>query len=333
MWLSVVLLTAFCVLPTAFCAAEVPQLIHYQGRLTEANQAPLTGAHRVTFRIYNTDTSGTVLWQESHQLTLAQEDRGIFSVLLGSLTPFGALVFNQPLWLSIEVDGEGEMTPRQRFTSVGYAINADTLNGMKSDQFLKHDAVDLAKLATITGGPTSNADALHGHQGVRSVAVTGQPALTGEVSLSAGPNVTVTQSGQTITVSSSGAGVPGSKATASASSTVAISTSSDTMLLSVTVTKSQPTSSLLVLASVQLTHTSAPTTKTVTVKLFRDGTPLDGAYTVRLGTVNQAVSDVPVTVHAWDTPDAGTYTVTLKARASGAGATAAIRRLTVLEVL
>jgi hypothetical protein len=101
----------------------------------------------------------------------------------------------------------------------------------------------------------------------------------------------------------------------------------------VTITKSQPTSSLLIIASVQLTHTAKPNNKTVDVKLFRDATPLDAGYRARLGTANQAVSDVPVTLHAWDAPGAGTYTFTLKARSSGNGATATVRRLTVVELL
>ena len=196
------------VLLTTHCFAAVPQLIHYQGRLTEANQAPLAGAHTVTLRIYDAETGGTALWQETHPITLTSQDRGIFSVLLGSLKSFGALTFNQPLWLAIEVDGEGEMSPRQRFTAVGYAINADTLDGLRSQQFMRSDVpLPFVRL----DAPLS---------AVRSLAAVGQPALQGEVTLAAGPHVTLSQSGQTMTVSAEGANPPaaGNNATAAASS-------------------------------------------------------------------------------------------------------------------
>ncbi len=338
---------------TAHCVAAVPPLIHYQGRLTEANQAPLAGAHTVTIRIYDAETGGASLWQETHPITLTSQDRGIFSVLLGSLNSFGALTFNQPLWLSIEVDGEGEMSPRQRFTAVGYAINTDTLDGLRSDQFLRSNLLPTAgkivqldpsgALPAVSGANLMalNASALASGtvpqarlpSDVQSLSASGQPALVGDVTLAAGSNVTLSQSGQAITIAAAGAGASGNRATTTASAAVSIGIASDTDLLSVTITKSQAGSALLVLATVQLTHTGNPNSKLVDVKLFRGATPLDAGYRVRLGTANQAVSEVPVSLQTWDASGAGTYTFTLKARSSAAGATATVRRLTVVELL
>ena len=126
--------------------AQVPQLITYQGRLSESTGAPISGAHTIIFRLYNAEQGGTKLWEETHTVTVPKEDNGIFSVVLGSLVPLSELNFNQPLWLTMAVDGDSEMTPRQRVTSASYAINADTLDGLDSQQFVRGDTA-----STVTG--------------------------------------------------------------------------------------------------------------------------------------------------------------------------------------
>src|SRR3989338_11633640 len=107
----------FSLPPSDFVYAEVPQLITYQGRLSEATGTPLTGTHTIVFRLYDAEQGGNKLWEETHTITVAREDNGIFSVVLGSLTSLSELNFNQPLWLTMAVDGDSEMTPRQRVTS------------------------------------------------------------------------------------------------------------------------------------------------------------------------------------------------------------------------
>ena len=385
--------------------AGVPRTIAYQGKLTETNGVPLTGDHVVTLRLYDAAAEGAKLWEEQHAISLTALDSGVFALVLGAKTPFGSgITFNEPLWLSIEVDGAGEFAPRQPLSSVGYALNADTLDGLDSTQLLAaggqgnvtsaqiadgtiaaadtadtflaagsgvtvvkgavswtistaiqpgdievgdlpahasthqpggSDALLTAAPASVgsansEGASTSLARADHVHQGVHSLAASGQPQLTGDVALAAGANVTLTQAGQDITIAASG-GAAGNRATDFASNSVAISSSSDTSLLSVTITKSQAGSALLVLATVQLNHTSGGN-KTVDLKLFRDASQLDASYQGRVGTGGGQVEELPVTLQAWDTSGAGTYTFTLKAKASGNGATATVRRLTVVEL-
>ena len=508
--------------------AEVPQLIAYQGRFTERDGSSLTGDHTIVFRVYDVESGGQALWEETHRLTLTRDDNGIASIVLGSLTPLGSLAFTRPLWLAIAIDADGELAPRQRLTAVGYAINADTLDGLDSQQFvrvgqqaamgplapdqlaagsgLSVDAPGLSLLRTcatdqvlkwnaaggawqcaddansdtggtvtgvvagagLTGGGTSGsvtvavdagttankivqldasaalpavsganltglnasnvsagmlpdarlstnvsllgasidsaeiadgtiaaadlgadsigasqlrgdaiqsgdievgdlpahagthqpggADAIptasavsigtsngagtstslaradHVHQGVHSLAASGQSDLYGDITLSAGGNVTLTQSGQQISIAASTGGASGNRISTAASNSLAIGVGSDTTLLSVGITKSQAGSALLVLATVQLSHTANPNSKTVNVKLFRDSTQLDASYTARIGTANETVSDLPVTLQAWDTSGTGTYTFSLRAQASGGGASATVRRLSVIEL-
>lgn len=106
-------------LPTA--NAAVPHLLNYQGRLTDSSGVPLNGAYSLTFRIYDAETTGNLLWEESQPGVVIQ--KGVFAVLLGSVTNLN-LPFDKPYFLEIKVGNE-VMSPRQRITSAGYAIRAE----------------------------------------------------------------------------------------------------------------------------------------------------------------------------------------------------------------
>ena len=113
-----------CGLLTVDCGlsnAVVPHLINYQGRLTDSGGTPLNGAYDITFRIYDAETAGSMLWEETHLGAVIQ--KGIFSVLLGSVVNLN-LAFDIPYFLEIKVGAE-VMSPRQRITSAGYAIRAE----------------------------------------------------------------------------------------------------------------------------------------------------------------------------------------------------------------
>jgi hypothetical protein len=104
------------------CAfAEIPHLINYQGRLTDTAGVPLNGSYNLTFRIYDAETAGNLLWEETQTGVII--NKGIFAVLLGSVTNLN-LAFDKPYFLEIKVGNE-VMSPRQRITSAGYAIRAE----------------------------------------------------------------------------------------------------------------------------------------------------------------------------------------------------------------
>ncbi|MBF0522506.1 MAG: hypothetical protein HQL24_05550 [Candidatus Omnitrophica bacterium] len=106
--------------------ASVPHLINYQGRLTDTSGAPLTGSYSITFRLYDALTAGNLLWEEVQ--TGVVVDKGLFSTLLGSTTALN-LVFDAPYFLEIKV-GTEVMSPRQRITSAGYAIRAESVDSV-----------------------------------------------------------------------------------------------------------------------------------------------------------------------------------------------------------
>lgn len=132
---KLIALAAVCVLmlvSAAICVqAGVPQLINYQGRLTDASGVPLTGPYSITFSIYDAPSGGTALWTETQ--TEVSVTNGLFNVLLGSVTEIPTTIFEEKdRYLGIKVGTDSEMIPRRRMVSVGYAFNADRVKGSEA---------------------------------------------------------------------------------------------------------------------------------------------------------------------------------------------------------
>jgi hypothetical protein len=105
-------------------AAGIPRLVNYQAILTDANGQPMNGTHNLTFRVYATsDPGATALWTEVHVGVVVND--GLVSVILGGVTPFPGDLFDaDPRWMGVIVDGDPEISPRMRITSVVWALNA-----------------------------------------------------------------------------------------------------------------------------------------------------------------------------------------------------------------
>ena len=112
-------------------AAAPSRVLSFQGRLTDAQNNPITAATDITFAIYNAETGSVSLWTET-QTAITPDSQGFFSVNLGATTPIPGNVFtdNSSLYLGIAINGTPELVPRQRLASVPYAINSETLQGM-----------------------------------------------------------------------------------------------------------------------------------------------------------------------------------------------------------
>ena len=145
--LSRVILIIFC-LAGAIVIAEVPQLINYQGRLTNSDGSPVVdNNYQIAFAIYDQPTGGTVLWSSSPQAVAVEN--GLFTYQLGSATPLPDTLFGSDTlrWLGIEVEGE-QIIPRTKLTSVAYAyhaLRADTaayvLSGSGSSGWVNNNSV------------------------------------------------------------------------------------------------------------------------------------------------------------------------------------------------
>ena len=90
--------------------AAAPQLINYQGVLADSTGAGLDTTVSMVFTIYDAPTLGTSVWTETQMVTTTD---GLFSILLGSMSPILDTVFNGATrYLSIEVAGDAELSPR-----------------------------------------------------------------------------------------------------------------------------------------------------------------------------------------------------------------------------
>ncbi|MBL7093172.1 tail fiber domain-containing protein [candidate division KSB1 bacterium] len=130
----------FFLLFSVIALAQVPNLINYQGRLTDSSGNPLSDTLTIQFKIYkdaNTFPGEIALWTETQFITLFD---GLFSVLLGSVVPIPYDVFDGSVrYLSITLRADPEMAPRKALVSVGYAYHAydaDKLDGQDASSFL-----------------------------------------------------------------------------------------------------------------------------------------------------------------------------------------------------
>jgi hypothetical protein len=98
-------------------ADEVTSEINYQGRLADSAGGPLTGTYTMTFRLYEAATGGTALDTDTH--SVAVENR-----LFNTEIDFDQSYFDgRALWLGIKVGTDSEMTPRQEFRPMPYALS------------------------------------------------------------------------------------------------------------------------------------------------------------------------------------------------------------------
>ncbi len=123
-------------LNTSIVFSAVPEIINYQGSLSDSTGNPVNATVNITFTLYDVESGpGTILWQETQSVDVTN---GLFNVQLGADTvgnPLSASILNDPVYLGVQIDTDAEMTPRQRVTSAAFAIKAqsvenDTLNSL-----------------------------------------------------------------------------------------------------------------------------------------------------------------------------------------------------------
>lgn len=110
-----------CLCGVGLIWAQSPQLINYQGKLSDADGNPISGTRNLTFAIYSAPTGGTPLWSETQSDTI---NNGVFNTLLGSVNPIPVNLFKGDgnRYLGISVGAGAEMVPRFHLTTVPYAF-------------------------------------------------------------------------------------------------------------------------------------------------------------------------------------------------------------------
>src|SRR4030065_28593 len=75
----------------ALSQVSVPNLVNFQGRLTDTSGVPVAdGAYGVTFRLYTAPAGGSLAWAETSLVTTSN---GVFTHQLGSANTFSSTFF------------------------------------------------------------------------------------------------------------------------------------------------------------------------------------------------------------------------------------------------
>jgi hypothetical protein len=107
-------------------ATAIPRMLSYQGKLTDTLGLPVADTtYSVEFRLYVVPSGGSPFWNETQNV---QTRSGLFSVLLGSVTPIGSMPDAGTAYLGMSVNSGTELSPRLRMVSAAYAYKADTAN-------------------------------------------------------------------------------------------------------------------------------------------------------------------------------------------------------------
>ncbi len=156
--LSVVVITTLFALSDIAKAA--PGTISFSARLRNATGGVVADGHyNVEFRLYSQGSGGTPVWSETYHdangATPGQDARlrvanGYLGAQLGSQTAFPASInWSGNLWLTMNIGGteqianpvniqwDGEMSPRIQLSAVPYAMSAGSLGGRTADQLVQ----------------------------------------------------------------------------------------------------------------------------------------------------------------------------------------------------
>ena len=120
--------------PKVSAATGTNKQISFQGKVVNTDGTNVANDnYDFEFKLYSVSTGGTAIWTETrittNQVTVTD---GVFQVNLGSVTALpGSVDFNTDnIYLGINFNNNGEMTPRVQFTAVPQAFNALKVAGL-----------------------------------------------------------------------------------------------------------------------------------------------------------------------------------------------------------
>ena len=122
--------------------SSIPQLINYQGMLTNAEGQPLeTKEYKLSFSIFTKATEGTAVWGPQifdgkldlgHGLKVPVV-RGYFNVILGPQDTYGRIITDSfqtnEAYIEISIENNNPIKPRQKILTSPYAVVSQTVKG------------------------------------------------------------------------------------------------------------------------------------------------------------------------------------------------------------
>jgi len=128
--------------------AGVPELINFQGKLTDAKGKAITDAVPMVFKLYTSASGGVSSWTETQSVT--PDSYGIYSVQLGEVTPLN-VDFSTGYWLGITVGTDSEMLPRYRMVPSVYSLYSLNSSTAATAANLTGLTATIANLNSVTG--------------------------------------------------------------------------------------------------------------------------------------------------------------------------------------
>ena len=175
-------------------AQPAPDVISFQGRLTDTNGQPVPdGSYQLQFQLYDQPSGGNLQWSETQVVTTRQ---GVFTALLGAGSPLTGLPFEEGYYVALTVNGSAELGPRTALAAVPYALSA---------QRLEASALEAGSNVTITrqndgalrieaaGGGTGGLTRVSSDATLTGEGTAASPLGLSDQAVVAGQNVTVTR--------------------------------------------------------------------------------------------------------------------------------------------
>jgi hypothetical protein len=141
-------------------ASSIPQLINYQGMLTNAEGHPLeTKEYKLSFSIFNQPTGDEAVWgpqifdgkYADGRGAKVPVIRGHFNVILGEKDISGRIITDafqsKDAYLEITIENSSPILPRQQILSTPFALNSK--HAVKADLALKSVEADHASKSDI----------------------------------------------------------------------------------------------------------------------------------------------------------------------------------------
>lgn len=127
--LSVMASTSLFYIYARDARAATSSTVNFQARILKNTGSQVAdGNYSIQFKIYPAVSGGVSSWNETQVVTVKN---GYVSVSLGSATAFGTSVdWSQEQWLTMNINGDGEMAPRMKITATPYSFRSgqsDTL--------------------------------------------------------------------------------------------------------------------------------------------------------------------------------------------------------------
>jgi hypothetical protein len=153
----------FCLLmvfmaTSAYATSPAPAFVPLQGYLTDAEGKPLEGETHIHLKLYDSDTGGVPIFEESQVVML---DEGYFTVYLGMVEELSLDSFrdSENMYLGFAVNHDPEMAPRLVIGTTPYAAfakytdDAKMLDGKPSSDFrLAEDPIEWTDLDNVPEG-------------------------------------------------------------------------------------------------------------------------------------------------------------------------------------